>query len=221
MGFTVRVLISASMWCLLFAFLSDQVYLLFSGFLVFLSRVVLFAVWNKSNENEQEHGKQACDVARSTMYAILDEYVIYAYLFYYLHSPYSILNTSALSNFATIHKSKHQACRQLNKLLHPSLRLRSLSPSHKTRQIRNPLLGTSLGRPLARRLIPHRLTAAPHGRVEEECKVSGQGTNPHQGKHLDTNVGPDIELVLGREGNLGGDADDSGDDGGDGENKAR
>lgn len=86
------------------------------------------------------------------------------------------------------------------------------------------LFRAALGRWLVGRLAAaaaNRLAAAAHGGVEQEGKVCGQGSNPHKGKHFDADVGLDVELVLGREGNLGGDADDGGDDGGDGEDETR
>lgn len=60
-----------------------------------------------------------------------------------------------------------------------------------------------------------RLAAASQGGVEQEGHVGKDGGDPHECKHLDSNVAADIELVLGRQGDLGGDADDCRDDGGD------
>lgn len=56
--------------------------------------------------------------------------------------------------------------------------------------------------------------------MQQEGKVGQQRANPHEGKHLAANIALDVELVLGREGNLGSNANDRGDDGRDGEDDA-
>lgn len=68
--------------------------------------------------------------------------------------------------------------------------------------------------------MTNRLAAAAHCGMEQECQVGTEGPDPHECKHLRANVRLDVQLVLGREGNLGGDADDGGDDGCNGEDDA-
>lgn len=53
--------------------------------------------------------------------------------------------------------------------------------------------------------------------MEDEGQVGEDGGYPHEDEHLDADVGTDVELVLGGEGNLGGEADRGRDDGGDGD----
>lgn len=57
-----------------------------------------------------------------------------------------------------------------------------------------------------------RCAAASHGGVQQECEISRQGSDPHKGKHLTANIALNVELVLRREGNLGGNTNDGGDD---------
>jgi hypothetical protein len=53
--------------------------------------------------------------------------------------------------------------------------------------------------------------------VQNKGDVSQHGPNPHECKHLDANNGIDIKLVLRSQGNLGSDAESSGNGGGNGE----
>lgn len=53
--------------------------------------------------------------------------------------------------------------------------------------------------------------------MQQECKISRQGGDPHECKHLAADIALDVELVLRREGNLGSHADDGGDDCGHGD----
>lgn len=56
--------------------------------------------------------------------------------------------------------------------------------------------------------------------MQQESKVRRQGGDPHESKHLGADIALDVELILRREGNLGGHADDGGDDCGHGEDDA-
>ena len=82
------------------------------------------------------------------------------------------------------------------------------------------LLGTRAIGSLRRRPRPIGSTAASQCRVQNKRQVRQQRANPHECKHLDANDGIDVELVLRRQGNLGRDAEHSGDDGGNGEQDA-
>lgn len=57
--------------------------------------------------------------------------------------------------------------------------------------------------------------------MQQECEIRRQGGDPHKGKHLAANIALDVELILRREGNLGGNTDDGGDDCGHCEDDAR
>lgn len=46
--------------------------------------------------------------------------------------------------------------------------------------------------------------------MQQECKICRQGGDPHECKHLDTNIALNVELILRRESNLGSDANDGG-----------
>lgn len=61
---------------------------------------------------------------------------------------------------------------------------------------------------------PVGLATASHGGVEDKGQVGQDGGDPHEDEHLDANVGLDVELALGGQGDLGGHADDGCDDGG-------
>jgi hypothetical protein len=52
--------------------------------------------------------------------------------------------------------------------------------------------------------------------MQEESQISKDGSDPHKGKHFDTNVCPDVELILCCEGDFCRDADDSRNDGSEG-----
>lgn len=65
-----------------------------------------------------------------------------------------------------------------------------------------------------------RPAAATHGGVQQEGDVGEDGGDPHEGEHLDANVGGDVQLVLRRQRNLGSKADDRGNDGCDGDERA-
>ena len=55
---------------------------------------------------------------------------------------------------------------------------------------------------------------AAHGSMENESDHGANGSNPHKHHHLDPNFGLDVELVLCREGKLGGKTNGRGNDGG-------
>lgn len=48
--------------------------------------------------------------------------------------------------------------------------------------------------------------------MEQEGDVGKDGGDPHEGKHLNTDVGLDVELVLCRQSDFGGNANDGRDD---------
>lgn len=53
--------------------------------------------------------------------------------------------------------------------------------------------------------------------MQQKCDDGEHGADPHECKHLDANLCANVELVLGGQGDPGGDANDGGDDGGDNE----
>lgn len=57
--------------------------------------------------------------------------------------------------------------------------------------------------------------------MEQKGDIGKDGSDPHKDKHLDANLGANVELILGCEGHLGRNANDGSNNGGNSQDNAR